>query len=181
LRRHRPPDETRRKALEAEGQKGPLPIIRLSYPKEGQPPTEVVTQVAAELHLRGLNVLEAGRPISATARGTYFFVDPINLGENRGPKWEALQVLPDRREYVQLFLLESGEILMLAYCSEADAARIGALNGIEAITVAVSAEPWTHMRVLVVLPKERIQSVGYRSLRGASPNNVNYVLDLLIQ
>src|SRR3981189_2566331 len=31
-----PPDETRRKAPEAEGQKGPLPIIRLSYPKEGQ-------------------------------------------------------------------------------------------------------------------------------------------------
>lgn len=166
-------------------QRATTPVLpRVIYPKAGQNHEAAIASLVKEYGLRDLEPLESGRAISETPRSTKFYVSAAFVAEYLAtPRdWSRIKVAPattPRSDFLA-FLLQSGTFLLVAYCSESDAARLSSTAIDRSATFTVSPEPWTQMKVLILLPSDRIAKLDYRALN-AGPAAPYAVLDIRLK
>lgn len=155
--------------------------IRVIYAKEGESYEEIIAALIKEYGLRRLEPLEAGRAINETPRGTVFLVSGISVAIYlaRPKDWDKIKVgvNPNIKDDQLAFLLHSGTFVLVAFCSQSDAARLTSTGPDRATNIAVSASPWGQMPVLVLIPGERIVGSNYRVINAGQDTPYN-VLDL---
>lgn len=145
---------------------------------------QTLKSLRAKRQLRPLDVLESGRHVADTPRGTYFFIfyRDLRADEGRMVKKLGVQRVNRYREgnaFFEVHLLKVGSPIILGFASESDAVRVGnPTTQIQKISIAPA--PWENMTSLLSLPADRIVAAETRTL-SPSERDWIYILDCEIR
>lgn len=145
---------------------------------------QTLKSLRAKRQLRPLEALESGRPVTATPRGTYFFIFGPALRERQGRMIENLDAqkasrFRDTEADFEIHLLKVGPPIIIGFATESDAIRVGGPTP-EIQKIAISPAPWEKMTSLLYLPANRIAMVEPRTI-SLSEKTPIYILDCQIR
>lgn len=144
---------------------------------------DLSVRMRTERHLRPLQPLETGLPISSLSDGVYAFYQINDIPEASDSAqrfWGGLSAIQESSLFIEVQSLESSNVFFVAYVVESQAIDVAKLTGVKEISISVSPVFWRDFDSRIEIPMNRIVRGDTRRITH-SDGEIRLIWDLTLK
>jgi hypothetical protein len=156
------------------------PLIRNGVVMENR--IAILKSLRNDRNLRELTAVESGKKVRELPAGTYFFLYGGSLSSYGGRETLLMRIseqradrFPASKNYFEIQNTREGELHLIGYVNELQAAEISRSSITNTREVMVSPLPWGQSTSLVSIPVKRIQDAEPRDVQASEENEIKVI------